>query len=346
MARQPQPWRRRGVGGAWYAQVNRVKIWLAPAEATKTQAQEALYQKLAERGEPKRPAKGLSTKEVLALFGSMVQQSMERGERSSKTFVRYARFLDSAEKAFGAVSAASLRPHHVQAWADADPPGWGPTTRFQGITVIKAAFNWARKQGYIEASPIADMERPTPRKRIHIMTAEQVDLVLGAIRDQPFHDLVTALRETGCRPNEVITLTADRIDLSGGIWWVVNKTKGKTGEAFRRVYLSERMMEISRRLLATHPDGHIFRTNRDTPYNDILVAQRFRKIRIKLGFGPECTAYALRHLYVTDALERGVPPATVAELVGHSSQTMTLGTYNQIKGRTEHLRGAAQMIRP
>jgi integrase len=45
-------------------------------------------------------------------------------------------------------------------------------------------------------------------------------------------------------------------------------------------------------------------------------------------------------------LERGVNPATVAELVGHKDLTMIMRVYNQLKQRTDHLREAVRQARP
>jgi integrase len=170
--------------------------------------------------------------------------------------------------------------------------------------------------------------------------------MLAVAKGQAFRDLLVALRLTGCRPSEIATLTADRVRLDEGLWLVKNKTRRKTGLGFRPVYLDKPMLDLSRRLLAAHPEGLLFRNMAGGRWQTRIIVNRFLRLRAKLGYGPECTAYAFRHLYITDALERGIPPATVAELVGHSSLTMIFRIYSKLRLRTDHLRDAARRVRP
>ena len=50
--------------------------------------------------------------------------------------------------------------------------------------------------------------------------------------------------------------------------------------------------------------------------------------------------YSYRHTYITDALERGVDVATVAELVGTSVETIQRH-YGHLSTRHNHLKEAA-----
>ena len=56
-------------------------------------------------------------------------------------------------------------------------------------------------------------------------------------------------------------------------------------------------------------------------------------------------AYGLRHLFATDGLERGVPIATMAELLGHSSTKMISERYSHLADRHEHLKSALEVVR-
>jgi integrase len=63
------------------------------------------------------------------------------------------------------------------------------------------------------------------------------------------------------------------------------------------------------------------------------------------GRRPGETAYATRHLYATDALEREVPIATVSELLGHSDTRMVSKVYSKLHQREDHLRAAVEKVR-
>jgi integrase len=212
--------------------------------------------------------------------------------------------------------------------------------------MLKTAFRHAERSGHIARSPLAGMKVPAGKRREAIPTAAQVEALLAAIPDGNFRDFVLALRRTGCRLNEVATLTADRVDPVARTWRVVDKVRKHTGQTHRVVYLDDAMVELSRRLLAIHPEGLLFRNTRGRGYTRVTVGHRLGRLAQRLGFGPECTAHGLRHLYITDCLEGGMSPATVAELVGHRDTKMVLSIYSHLSERADHLREAARTALP
>jgi integrase len=52
-------------------------------------------------------------------------------------------------------------------------------------------------------------------------------------------------------------------------------------------------------------------------------------------------AYCYRHGYVTEALEKGIGDATVAELVGHANTATIHRYYSHLTEKGDHLRAAA-----
>jgi site-specific recombinase XerD len=50
----------------------------------------------------------------------------------------------------------------------------------------------------------------------------------------------------------------------------------------------------------------------------------------------------LRHAFVTDALERGVPIATLAQIVGHRDTKMIAQVYSHLHEKKKHLREAVK----
>lgn len=267
-------------------------------------------------------------------------------ERSPETIDRYKRTLRSFLKFAGKhTRAEDIRPPQVRAWvADAR---WNGSTRNLMVSVLKTGFAWAKKQGHIADNPLLDAERPRRKQGRHVMSPEQVAALFASLPESRFKDLLTALRETGCRPIEARTLTAERVNLDAGTWKVRDKIRGKTGQEFRTVYLSPAAIELSRRLLGGKGPGDlVFLNHRDRAWTRVNLAIRVKRACGNAGIGAEGVAYSFRHLYITDALVRGIPPGTVAELVGHKSLDMIMKIYNQLKHRTDHLREAAQAIRP
>lgn len=350
MPRQPKPWRRDSKDGAWYAQIDRTQVRLAEASATKSEATAELHRLLASRARARRIAKGeeLTVVDVFNLFLTHVDATVGRGELERVTQVGYERYLRPAMRSLGEGSRAAvdLRPHHVTAWLDARQK-WGVTSRANAVTAVKRAFRWAARVGHLARSPLDGLARPAPRRREAILSTAQLSEILDAVKpDDPFHDLLIALRETGCRSKEVYGMTAARVDLARRIWIVPNKTARATGEAVRVVHLSDAAVEVSRRLAAAHPDGPLFRNTLGNAWTRWAVALRMGRLAARLGFRREAAVSGLRHGFITDALEAGVPPATVAALVGHKDLTMISRVYSHLSERHEHLAEAARRARP
>jgi integrase len=340
MARPPQP-RRRPDRGYWYAEVGGVRVKLADRTATKDEAWKALHAFLADRGRgPK-----ASSITVVRLASKFLEWT-ER-EREQSTLEWYGQRLRSFCELFGETPAAEIQPLDVTRWLAAHPD-WAEGNRFNAVTALKRLYRWGKRQGHLTVNPLAEMEKPTPGRRDVILTDAQCREIMAAIPDQPFRDLLMALWESGARPGELFSLTADRIDLTPGAecWIVTNKTRRKTREKTRAVMLSPGLIVMSRRLLAEHPTGLVFRNTKGTAWTRHTVAHRFERLRKQLGMGPEATAYSLRHVYITDALERGEPIATVAELVGHTDTTMISRVYSKLSERRKYLSESAKRIRP
>ena len=100
----------------------------------------------------------------------------------------------------------------------------------------------------------------------------------------------------------------------------------------------------SRRLCERHPAGAIFRNQDGNPWTLQAINCRFKRKRNrkndKLDKG--ITAYVYRPSWATDALENGVPDASVAELMGHSNTAMLHKHYSKLRENREHLRKAAE----
>lgn len=341
MPRQPKPWRRRGVGGSWYSTIAGEKVWLAPTEATKTEAQNRLTAELAARQFGTTVRRGsLLVRDVINLYLKDRLDAVERGDMEANSRLGTVRFLEPFERSFGKLAVPALKVGAAEAWV-ASRANWNVTTRARATEMVKACFRWAKRAGHIEANPLEQMVGPKPRSREAILSREQFQKILEATTPE-FRDYLLALLYSGCRPIEVFTLTADRVDLESGTWKVRDKIRGKTGVEFRTVYLNEPAIQLSKRWLELNPEGILFTNSIGNPWRRERIGHNMRRLAIRLGYGRECVAYSARHLFATDLLEKGVPPATVAELLGHRSLQMVMRIYNHLKKRTEHLRDAVK----
>jgi integrase len=258
----------------------------------------------------------------------------------SETYDWYLHFLQDFSDLFGTLPAADLKPLHVTRWLDSHRDWKGG--RRNAVICVKRAFNWAESEGVIASNPLKNVKKPPQPGRSRIVGEAEKKEILAAIKDTPFREFVTAMQETGARPGEVRGVTAADVNLDLGVWVLAkHKTAHKTGKP-RVIYLNDAMVALTRKLAEKYPEGPLFRGplgNR--PFTSNGVRCRFRRLREKLPHLKGVIATAYRHSFATEALEKGVGIAQVAELLGHANTLMVSKHYSQLSQKVRHLRDMA-----
>ena len=270
---------------------------------------------------------------------------LDHSERHNEpaTFEWYKKYLQSFNDLFGMVGALDVKPIHVTRWLDSEP-GWTSSRRC-AVIALKRAYNWCEEQGLIPINPVKKVRKPPAVRRERILTPAEGKEIFANIKDDEFRDFVFALQETGCRPGEVASVVAANFNEELGAWVLQeHKTKKKTGRP-RVVYLTPGMIELTRKRMIEFPEGPLFRGPARAggkPNSKNAVRCRFRRLRKKLPHLKGVIAYTYRHSYITDALERGVPVASVAELAGHTDLRMIEEHYGHLSQKKTHLQEAAR----
>jgi integrase len=248
-------------------------------------------------------------------------------------------------KRFGAhikpqLTAADVKPLHVQRWIDKQYRGKSPTYRNIAITAVKAAFNWAVEQGYLGHNPVARMKKPRCACREFFVPAVDWLRVLNAARGQQFKELITVMFATGARPQEMRMIAARHYepDLTR-IVLLREESKGKKRR--RVIYLDEVSRDIVERLVRTFSRGPLFRNSRGRPWTSDALSARFRRLRAKLGM-PQLCAYTLRHSYAHWQLTAGTDSHIVSKLLGHSDGRMLETRYGHIDRDVAFMMDTAQ----
>jgi integrase len=329
----PKPFFRKSKQ-AWYLQVGKKQVSLGKDRDAAFERYRQIM--LHERGQFTAAPTALTVDQVSDLF---LEHSQRHNEPT--TYEWYKQYLQDFCDRYGSLVALELKPFHVNRWLDKHA-GWGDGSRRCAITAIKRAFNWAEGEGILPANPVKRVRKPSPRSRDRILTPTERQEIFASIKDQAFRDFVFALQETGCRPSEVRQVTAKNVDLVQGIWiFTKHKTFKKTRKP-RFVYLTQAMLELSRRLVAQYPTGVLFRGPRSkNGFTRNGLRCRFRSLRKKLPHLAGVISYTYRHTFATDALENGVGVAEVAELLGHKGTEMVMQHYQHLSKKREHMRQAA-----
>jgi integrase len=285
------------------------------------------------------PASRLAVAQACDLFLEHAQRHTKQ-----KTYEFYKSFLQSFCDLYGTLPVRSLKPLHVTRWLDGN--AWNPTTRHGSVSCVKRAIHYAIAQGVLADDPLKALKKDRPLRRERIVTDEERTLIYRAVKDQSFQEFLFALQESGARPGVVRRVSREHVNLGAGVWvFGEHKTKGATGRP-RVVYLTPALVELTRTLLARVPDGPLFRNSHGEPWTRDAVVQRLARLRKRYPQLEGVVAVSYRHSFTTDGLERGVPIATMAELLGHTTTRMIDQNYGHLAERRDHLRRAVATVRP
>lgn len=328
--RIPKPWFRAQTQ-SWYVKINGVQH---PLGADKKEADKRFHRLMA--------GEGLDTPLKNHTLGGLVEEFLADIAKTTlpKTVAWYRGFLDDFAARYPKLKPQEIAPRHMRDWMSLPRKRpWGQSTRRSAITIIKRLLNWAVENNLLKENPIKDFERPPAVAREHVLTTEERTLILSFYPEgDPFRDFLTALMESGCRPSEVMKVTAADVDVQAGVWIIEGKTTRRTGRK-RYIYLTPNLLELTRRLMATRPTGSLFLNEDGNPWSLSAINSRFRrkKVRKNEPIPKHICAYIYRGTWTTDALENEVPIATVAELLGHTSTAMVSKHYSKLNERRVYL---------
>jgi integrase len=267
----PKPFFKKG-RGVWYVEIDRKQVNLG---SDKDEAFRR-YHQLMSQPQPKYVA----ADSVLGVVDAYLEWCSKHRAPDTYRWYRY-RLQEFARHIDPTLTVAQLRPFHVQQWIDARE-GWADGSRRNAIRAVKRVFKWSEEQGYIDRSPVAHMKKPKGGKREIIVSQEEFDEILSLAPDSGFRDLVIATWETGCRPQESLIVEGRHVDLVNQRW-VFQQSEEKSRSSMRVVYLTDRALEIVKRLMFAYPAGPLFRNSDGEPWTADSVNCAFTRIQVRMG---------------------------------------------------------------
>jgi integrase len=103
-----------------------------------------------------------------------------------------------------------------------------------------------------------------------VISPAQFDVILSFVRKRPFRNLLIASWETGCRPQESLIVEARHVDLANSRW-VFPPDESKGDQWPRIVYLTDKALEITKRLMKQLRTGPLFRNTSGKPWTTDAV---------------------------------------------------------------------------
>jgi integrase len=184
---------------------------------------------------------------------------------------------------------------------------------------------YAIRKKLVQLNPVDQVSKPSDKDavRIHIVTGDEEAAYFTHARGT-LHDVARLILLQGCRPEEILSLRPEHIDLTREVMLIAG---GKTRAARRELPLtSESVALLRNRLERTQGARWLFPSTRlKGGHVTKLNAQHDR---VCLDAGVSFVLYDLRHTWATRALtEAKMDVGTVAALMGHASPTIVLKHY-------------------
>lgn len=255
----------------------------------------------------------------------------------------------------GSIRLDVLRPLHVQqAYGELAAKGLSPKSVGQAHRLLHASLQDAVRLGLIAMNVTDSTSPPRPQHtEMKTLTAQQVLALFQSSRADPMHALWVVLATTGLRLGEGLGLRWGDIDLDAGTLRVqraLQRQSSGRGLVFvnPKTPTSRRTLDLTKVAIQALRDHHVhwnerrdllgdkwrgtdvvFTSDVGSPVDPIGMSKRLARILSRAGL-PRVRVHDLRHTAATLALQQGVNPKVVQEMLGHSSIGLTLGTYSHV----------------
>ena len=209
---------------------------------------------------------------------------------------------------------------------------------------FRTALRQAKADGVIADDLAASLKAPrVPHKERRVLTPEELVRLLEAAKGYKHYLVIRLLALTGMRLGEVLGLRWQDVDLERGVLTVrqsVNvrrrkpNDRPKTEASVRQLALDQETVT----LLAAHRreqeknrvvalQGLVFSATDGRPLREMAVRRTFWRVlnRARLA---HIRVHDLRHTAGSILLDTGVPLATVAAFLGHSTPATTAAVYS------------------
>ena len=207
------------------------------------------------------------------------------------------------------------------------PRALSPATINNAFRALRAFFNWAEREGQIEASPMRRMREPkVPEKAPPAFTREEIAKLLstaanwGLMRERNYVILLLLL-DTGIRLSELTGLTLDSVFLEDGYI----KVKGK-GSKERLIPIGRVVQDALRKYIAeTRPEvetNALFLTKDGRPLGNSGVQSLLRRIGRAAGLKAAIGPHKFRHTFAREYLINGGDLESLRRMLGHTSLEM------------------------
>lgn len=282
-----------------------------------------------------------------------------------KSFQRYHGIYKNyiSESELGNIKLQDLRTTHLQRYyRSLLDDKVTPTTIKQINTNLKTCLGEAEKQGYIQKNwcKLVTLPKIDNDKEVKVLTKEEQQRFLEAIKGHELEMLFTTALGTGLRIGEILGLKWSDIDFKANelhvnrsiqrvaiyendevVGYEVIEQTPKTKNSIRTIPVPNNIInklkaykksQLENILLlgeAYNNRNYIFCDKLGNPIEDKRPGRNLKTILKELNIEP-MKFHALRHTYATRLFEANIPPKTVQHLMGHADIETTMNIYTHV----------------
>jgi site-specific recombinase XerD len=257
-------------------------------------------------------------------------RSTGKADLTRATYLRLVRFFSEWLEAEGlstdvhTVSRPVVEAYEVS-MADR---GYAASTIATAHKALQQYFSYLADEEEIARHPMAKMSVPViPEKAVEVISDREAVAMVEACRGNTFtarrdSALLRFMFDSGCRRNEVATITVSNVDIEAGTVSVMGK-----GSKPRQVVIGEETaLALDRYLRARQRHMYANRTDRlwlgnRGPMTGGGVNRIVQRRATQAGVG-HVHAHQLRHTWAANALEASMQPDEIKKLAGWSSNAM------------------------
>ena len=208
--------------------------------------------------------------------------------------------------------------------------GLQQTTVNRRIKILRAAYNWAVREGLLRVSPLAGLRLPYARsQRLLPPTPAELRQIL-VVAPKHIQRLVWLGYCTGARPgpSELFRLAWSDVSESAGAALMPCAAKRPGGADYRKIPLRSDLLE-KLRTWRTEDEGCEWVINyHGRPIRNLGAA--WRAALRRAGITRRITVYGLRHAFATETIRNGGDIRSVATIMDHADTSMLLRVYQHI----------------
>ncbi|MDA1229082.1 MAG: tyrosine-type recombinase/integrase, partial [Chloroflexi bacterium] len=219
--------------------------------------------------------------------------------------------------------------------------------------VLNKALVLAVESNLLTQNPAKSAKPPRPKSRsMEIWEADTFKAFAVAAKDSPFLPMYRLAVLTGMRRSELCGLKWDMVDLDAGHLRVTRTLQPITGRGLvegqpktdrsrRTISLGAGALETLRELRVAQAEkrlaigslwrgtGHVFANEDGSPISGDRLSKNFARI-VKAAALPHLSFHGLRHTAASLMIADGTHGRTIADILGHSSITVTMDTYGHL----------------